>query len=149
MSLGLRSGWNGDSSGEELRKKCRSPMISPVASLVSEETSHECSVVSQECLVGKRWYSWRSREVSTKSLFQTGQLEGRPEYTDCNCRPQGTDCLPTLPSAHLAFKAAQDSPLGGKTEERERSLEAVLPLGLGSMGSMGSMEIFQVHSWTV
>lgn len=46
-------------------------MISPVASLVSEETSHRCSDVSQRCLMGKG-FSWRPRKVPTASLCLAG-----------------------------------------------------------------------------
>lgn len=63
-----------DSSGEELSGRCLSPAISPVASLVPGEMARGGSAMSQECLMGKRWCSWRPRKVSTESLFQAGSL---------------------------------------------------------------------------
>lgn len=84
VSLALRSGRPGASSGGEPSRRCLSPTISPVASLVSEETSHGCSGASQKCLTGKGWFGWRPRTVPTQREPSPGRQPVSARIPPCH-----------------------------------------------------------------
>lgn len=156
VSLALRSGRPGASSGGEPSRRCLSPTISPVASLVSEETSHGCSGASQKCLTGKGWFGWRPRTVPTQREPSPGRQPVSARIPPCHPVVLGPlwmrDCDLHRAAVHTGKEGVwKTPPRHWPGWERTRSVLAVTagapedggpaPLALGTAGLHGS------HIW--
>lgn len=153
VSLALRSGRPGASSGGEPSRRCLSPTISPVASLVSEETSHGCSGASQKCLTGKGWFGWRPRIVPTQREPSPGRQPVSAPIPPCHPVVLGPlwmrDCDLHRAAVHTGKEGVwKTPPRRWPGWERTRSVLAVTvgapedgrpaPLALGTAGFRGS-----------
>lgn len=153
VSLALRSGRPGASSGGEPSRRCLSPTISPVASLVSEETSHGCLGASQKCLTGKGWFGWRPRTVPTQREPSPGRQPVSARIPPCHPVVLGPlwmrDCDLHRAAVHTGKEGVwKTPPRRWPGWERTRSVLAVTaggpedgrpaPLALGTAGFRGS-----------